>query len=176
MKLLSAIATSTLLSVGVATSTLAFSAPPAQTTTTQAQAAQVISVDQAISIAQRGEHGVVKSVDFDEEDSEYEVELVSSDTKYEVKIDARSGKVIEKKQEKLSNNDVRKYAPLQSAKTSMTQAMQTTSSSLKGEVIEAEFDTENGQPVYEIKVNKNGEEHKAYVDVNTGKILKTERD
>ena len=174
MKLLSVLATSTLLSVGIATSSMAFSAPPAKTT--QSQAAQAISIDQAINIAQRGEHGIVKSVDFDADDSEYEVELVSSNTKYEVKLDARNGKVIEKKQEKLSNNDVREYAPLQSAKTSLTQAMQTVSSSLKSQVVEAEFDTENGQPVYEIKVNKNGEEHKAYVDVNTGKILKTERD
>lgn len=175
MKFLSVLATSTLLSIGVATSSMAFSAPPAKNSQAQ-QVAQAISIDQAINIAQRGEHGVVKSVDFDDDDSEYEVELVSNNTEYEVKIDARSGKVIKKKQENLSANDVRKYAPLHSAKTSLTQAMQTASRSLNGQVVEAEYDTENGQPVYEVKVIKGGEKYKAYVDVNTGKIIKTKRD
>lgn len=175
MKLLSVLATSTLLSVGFATSSLAFSAAPVQKT--QAQAAHsTISPDKAISIAKSKAKGVVKSVDFDKDDNEYEVELVSNNQSYEIKINANTGKVVKTEQEKLSNDDVREYAALNKAKTTLSEAMKTASSTLKGRAVEAEFDMENGQAVYEVEVIKNREKHKAYVDVNTGKIVKTERD
>lgn len=173
MKLLTAIATSTLLTVSAATSTVAFSAAPTQST----QAAKsILTLDHAINIAQRNGQGIVKSVEFDADDSEYEVELVSNKTSHEIKINANSGKVIKSENKQLSQNDIRKYAPLTRAKTSLTQAINTASKNLQGQVTEAEFDTEDGKPVYEVKVMKAGEKYKTYIDVTSGQIIKTERD
>ena len=180
MKLLSVLATSTLLTLGATTSTLAFSATPTQNTKTQTAQTKVvqstISIDQAINIAKRNAQGVVKSVEFDSDDNQYEVELVSGTTNYKVELDASTGKIVKSKQKKLSTSDTQKYAPLTNAKVSLTQALKNANNTVKGQVTEAEFDTENGQPVYEVKIVKAGEKHKVYVDVNTGKVIKTKLD
>jgi len=48
---------------------------------------------------------------------------------------------------------------------------------IKGEIIETEFDYEDGQPVYEFKyVNLRGRVRELYVDARTGVILKDKPD
>ena len=48
---------------------------------------------------------------------------------------------------------------------------------IEGEIIEAEFEQEDGIPVYEFKyIDTSGRVLKIYVDARTGKILKQETD
>lgn len=155
-------------------SSIAFSAPPkplTNSTTVQNQ----ISVTKAVDIAKSKAQGIVKSVDYDHDDYEYEVELISNTMEYEFEIDSRTGEIIEFKKKKLSNNDVRKYNALRSAKISLTQAMQIANRSVSGQVTEAEFDTEDGTPVFEVKVINSGQKYKVYVDTTTGKVIKTKK-
>lgn len=50
-------------------------------------------------------------------------------------------------------------------------------SSIKGNIIETEFEIEDGIPIYEIKyIDSNGRVLEIYVDAKTGKILKEEVD
>ena len=48
---------------------------------------------------------------------------------------------------------------------------------IKGEIIETEFDTEDGKPVYEFKfITKKGRVREIYVDAKTGELIKKEHD
>ena len=48
---------------------------------------------------------------------------------------------------------------------------------ISGEIIETEFDYEDGQPVYEFKyVDRNGRVRELYVDARSGDILKDKPD
>ncbi len=50
-------------------------------------------------------------------------------------------------------------------------------SRIKGEIIETEFDHEDGYPVYEFKyIDRSGRVRELYIDARTGSILKDELD
>lgn len=54
----------------------------------------VISYEQAKSIALKQVNGTIHSIDYDDDDQEYSVEIIKDHVEYEVEIDAMSGKVI----------------------------------------------------------------------------------
>lgn len=169
MKTLSVLATSVLLTFGAVAPSFA---APTKTAVVQSQ----VDVNQAISIAKQKAQGKVKSVDFDKDDSEYEVELATTSTKYEVKIDARTGKVNSQKQERIKTKDTAKYKALNTAKVDLAKAMQIAASSGNGQAVDAEFDIEKGTAVYEVKTVKNGQEYEVVIDANTGRVIQTKRD
>ena len=75
-----------------------------------------ISLEQAITIAQKTVKGDLISAEFDQNDymagGEYEIKLIASGMEHEVKIDASSGKVLKTKQEKLDAEDIAEYSVL----------------------------------------------------------------
>ena len=171
MRTLSVLATSALLTFGAVAPSFA---APTKAVVVQSQ----VDVNQAISIAKQKAQGKVKSVDFDKDDSEYEVELATISTKYEVKIDARTGKVNSQKQERIKtkDKDADKYKALNTAKVDLAKAMQIAASSGNGQAVDAEFDIEKGTAVYEVKTVKNGQEYEVVIDANTGRVIQTKRD
>lgn len=169
MKTLSVLATSVLLTFGAVAPSFA---APTKAAVVQSQ----FDVNQAIAIAKQKSQGKVKSVDFDKDDSEYEVELATTSTKYEVRIDARTGKVNSQKQERIKTKDTDKYKALNTAKIDLAKAMQIAASSGNGQAVDAEFDIEKGTAVYEVKTVKNGQEYEVIIDANTGRVIQTKRD
>ncbi|WP_201556991.1 PepSY domain-containing protein [Psychrobacter sp. 72-O-c] len=134
-----------------------------------------ISLQQAIAIGNKTVKGDLVSVEFDQNDysagGKYEIKTVASNTEYEIKIDANTGKVLSAKQEQLDKEDMAEYNAMKRAKVSLNQAMQTAAQSINGKVIEAEFDVDNGKSVYEIKVAKGNQVHKVVIDSMTGKVM-----
>lgn len=55
-----------------------------------------ITKEKAISIALSDTSGEVTDVDFDSDDNEYEIEIKSGNKEVEIKIDAQTGKILEK--------------------------------------------------------------------------------
>lgn len=139
-----------------------------------------VSFEQALSIAQRTVKGDIVSAEFDQNDysagGKYEVKMIANNSEYEIDIDADSGKVLKTKQEKLDNKDIAEYKAMKQAKVSLNQAMQTAARSVGGTVFEAEFDNDDGQSVYEIKVAKGDQTHKVMIDAMTGKVISTRLD
>ena len=141
-----------------------------------------ISLGQAMAIAQKTVKGEVISAGFDQKgqtaSGKYEVKLVSNNIEYEIDIDANTGKVLKTEQEKLDKGDMAEYSAMKQAKISLNQAMQTAAQSVNGtgKVIEAEFDIENGQAVYEMEVAKGNQIYKVVVDSMTGKVMSTRLD
>ncbi len=169
MKVLSVLATSALLTFGAVAPSFA---APTKAAAVQSQ----INLNQAITIAKQKTQGKVKSVDFDKDDSEYEVELATTNTKYEVKIDARTGAIKSQKQERIENIDAAKYKALNTAKIDLAKAMQIAASSGNGQVVDAEFDIERGTAIYEVKTVNNGQKYEVIIDANTGRVIQTKRD
>lgn len=139
-----------------------------------------VSFEQALSIAQKTVKGDIVSAEFDQNDysagGKYEVKVIANNTEYEIDIDADSGKVLKTKQEKLDNKDIAEYKAMKQAKVNLNQAMQTAARSVGGTVFEAEFDNDDGQSVYEIKVAKGDQTHKVMIDAMTGKVISTRLD
>lgn len=63
------------------------------------KSSQKITANKAKEIALNRVNGKVKSVDYNDDDNEYEVEIVKDDIEYEIIIDASSGKILEVEKE-----------------------------------------------------------------------------
>ena len=143
-----------------------------------------ISLEQAITIAQKTIKGDLISAEFDQNDymagGEYEVKFIAGDMEHEVKIDASSGKILKSKQEKMDQDDIAEYNAMKQAKISLTQAMQKATQSdngkMNGKVIEAEFDFDNGIPAYEIEIAKGMEIYKLVIDSMNGQVISSQLD
>ena len=143
-----------------------------------AAAQSKISLEQAIVIAQKTIKGDVVSADFVQHDhsagGDYDINIVASNTEYEVKVDANSGKVLSSKREKLDKKDIAEYNAMKKSETSLNQAIKKANQSVKGKVIEAGFDMDFGKPAYKIEIIKGTQVHKVVVDSMTGKIIRSQ--
>ncbi len=137
-----------------------------------------ISLEQAITIAQKTARGDLMGAEFDQNDymegGEFEIKSISGDTEYEVKIDASNGKILKTKQEKLDQDDIAEYNAMKQAQFSLIQAMQKATQSVSGKVLEAEFDLSNAIPAYEIELAKGMQIHKLLIDSMTGNIMSSQ--
>jgi len=136
-----------------------------------------LTLAQAIAIAQKTVKGNVISAEFDQEDhgasSEFEIKLVAGNIEHEIKVDANTGKVTKTEQEQMDADDLAEYKTMQQAKVSLNQALQIATQKYPGKLLEAEFDVEKGQAVYEIKIAQGTQIQKVVIDANTGKIIAT---
>lgn len=101
----------------------------------------------------------------------YRVKMKTASKKYELKIHARTGKVLEYKWELTTQTDKSgKYIGKEKAKAI---ALKKTGS---GTVLKIEFDYDDGVPVYEVDIQKGLYEHELEIHAETGKILKHEKE
>lgn len=137
-----------------------------------------ISLEQAIVIAKKTVKGDVISAEFDQNDhaasGDYDVKIIANNTEHKVTVDANTGKVTRKKQEKLDKEDMAEYKAMKQSKISLNQAIKKANQSVNGKVIEAEFDIDFGKPAYKIEVVKDNQVHKVVIDSMTGKIIRSQ--
>ena len=94
----------------------------------------------------------------------YRVKMKTSKKKYELKIHARTGKVLEYEWELLKKSS-NKYIGEEKAKAI---ALEKTGA---GTVIKVDFDYDDGVPVYEVEIIKGLYEYEVVIHARTGKIL-----
>lgn len=97
----------------------------------------------------------------------YRVKMKTDSKKYELKIHARTGKVLEYEWE-LVTKAGNKYIGEEKAKSI---ALKKAGS---GTVVKVDFDYDDGVPVYEVDIIKDMYEHEFEIHAKTGKILKHE--
>lgn len=145
-----------------------------------AAAQSKISLEQALMLANKAVKGNIVSADFDQEDrtanSHYDIKIIANNNEQEVSVNATTGKVTIDETERLDNEDLAEYNIMKQAKVSLSQAIRNANQSLTGVVLEAEFDMDDGQPVYKIEVGKGNQVHKVVVDSMTGKITSSQID
>lgn len=183
MKKTSALKKSLAVALSVATISMAsVSASQAATSMSEIAAASQskISLEQALTLANKAVKGDIISVDFDQEDraenSHYDIKMIANNNEQEVRVNANTGKVTKDETERLDKEDLAEYNTMKQAKVSLSQAIKNANKTLKGTVLEAEFDMDFGKPVYKIEIGKGNQVHKVVVDSMTGKITSSQVD
>jgi len=183
MKKTSALKKSLAVALSVATISMAsVSASQAATSMSEIAAASQskVSLEQALTLANKAVKGDIISVDFDQEDraenSHYDIKMIANNNEQEVRVNANTGKVTKDETERLDKEDLAEYNTMKQAKVSLSQAIKNANKTLKGTVLEAEFDMDFGKLVYKIEIGKGNQVHKVVVDSMTGKITSSQVD
>ena len=183
MKKTSTLKKSLAVALSVATISMAsVSASQAATSMSEIAAASQskISLEQALTLANKAVKGDIISVDFDQEDraenSHYDIKMIANNNEQEVRVNANTGKVTKDETERLDKEYLAEYNTMKQAKVSLSQAIKNANKTLKGTVLEAEFDMDFGKPVYKIEIGKGNQVHKVVVDSMTGKITSSQVD
>lgn len=169
------IAQNTIMSIlAVAMSVAAFTASAKDDKWQLIQALKV-SPTQAVSIATAEAKGEAIELDleFDDARAYYEIEIQGVANKYEIKVDADSGKILNNRVE----NDYYKDKNRHSVNVSMQEAIKTAEDETKARVKEVDLkDRDDKNSYYEIEtVNADGK-YKLKIDANTGEVLKVKDD
>ena len=172
----SIVMTLSMIAVSSATISVAQAATPAVKVSEAVAAAQSkISLEQAIAIGNKTIKGDLVSAEFDQKGysagGKYDVKFIANNTEYKIRIDADTGKVLSAKQDQLDREDMAEYKAMKQAKVSLNQAMEKATQNINGKIIEAGFDVDNGNSVYEIKVAKGNQIHKIVINSMTGDII-----
>lgn len=138
-------------------------------------AQSTIDIQRAITIGNESLKGDIMSISFDQNDSSmsgmYEMEIIASNLKYDITIDADSGEMIEAEQDKLDASDLTEYNTMKRAKISLTQAITNATKVVNGQVASAEFDISDGKPIYQVEVIKKDKLHDMTVDAMSGNVI-----
>jgi uncharacterized membrane protein YkoI len=141
------------------------------------------SLTQAIQAAEKAQGGQARAVDaeFEHDDgkSQYEIKVMSGDQVMTYYIDAASGQSTKSEEQGaladfLGVNKV-DAGKLNSAKTTLTQAIGVAEQNTNGKAIEAEVDEDTGGVHYEVTVLVGDDTREVEVDGATGQVLKAER-
>jgi uncharacterized membrane protein YkoI len=144
----------------------------------KAAAQSKITLEQALAIATKAVKGDVISADYDQEDRTvngyYDIKIITNNSEHEVKVNANTGKVIKGDVERLDKEDLAEYTTMKQAKVSLNQAIKKANQTIKGTVLEAEFDMDFGKPVYKIEIGKGNQIHKVVIDSMNGNITRSQ--
>ena len=99
---------------------------------------------------------------------EYEGELKKGNYKYEISVNAKTGKITEYEKEKIKTSS--KYIGTKKAKEIMLKKVPGAT------IVEFEFDKDDDTPVYEAELKKGKYEYEITVNAITGKIVEFEKD
>lgn len=114
--------------------------------------------------------------DYDDGRLEYELEFHTDSAAYEVTVDAATGAVLDYEKENLRGSTGSTDIGAQAAKAAALKHAGLSESQVRE--LEAEWDNENGQAVYEVEFKSGGMEYDYVIDAATGAVLdhETERD
>ncbi|MCD6251191.1 MAG: PepSY domain-containing protein [Psychrobacter sp.] len=144
----------------------------------QAASQSKIDLEQALLLANKAVKGDIVSVGYDQEDrtvnGNYEIKIITNNNEQEVKVHANTGKVTKEEVERLDKEDMAEYKSMKQAKLTLTQAISKANQTLKGTVLEAEFETDFGKPVYKVEIGKDNQVYKIVIDSTTGNIIRSQ--
>lgn len=126
-------------------------------------------------LANKAVAGDIVGAEFDQEDrmenNHYNVKIITNNNEQDIIVNANTGRVIKDEVERLDREDMAEYNTMKQAKISLPQAIKNANQTLNGTVLEAEFDVEAGNPVYQIEIAKGSQVHDVMLDSMTGKVL-----
>jgi len=145
----------------------------------QSSKQNIITEQEATDIAAKAVGGTVNEMELDEDDNRYvyEFELNTSKGEAEVKVDAVTGKVLEKEYDD-DNDDDREEKDQFSKQNIITEqeAIDIAKKAVDGTVNEMELDEDDNRYVYEFELNTSKGEAEVKVDAASGKVLEKEYD
>lgn len=132
----------------------------------------------AVQAALEHTPGQVLEADQERGEKTYEIDIVHDGQITEVDVDATTGKVIktETETDKIKHH-IKKalfadktLTALKNAKVSLPDAITKAEDTTHAKAVAAEFDHEDGQYVYEIKLKADDKQVKTYIDANSGEV------
>jgi uncharacterized membrane protein YkoI len=133
---------------------------------------ELISKEEAKSIASRETKGTVKNIELDEDDGrmEYDVDLHNEkDDDIDVEVNAVDGKVLKVDYDRDDDNDSEANA---NVKITKEQATKIAKKEQKGTITEIELDDGH----YEVEIHNGNQETELKIDGSTGKVLEKDTD
>ncbi|MBA9028989.1 PepSY domain-containing protein [Peribacillus huizhouensis] len=124
--------------------------------------------------------GIVTNTHLDEDNEvkKYEVIIVKQNKKFEIDIDALTGKVLEVDQNILGKSDLKiEVNELQNVSTniSLVDAKQIALNKVRGTITESELDYYNNRIVYKFEISTaDHRETEVIIDANSGQVVKVE--
>ena len=171
-----ALATGLILALTAGALSTAANASSLSSEVSAAQATK-ISLKQAITIASAQAAGTLVSAEFDDDAQAgvYEIEFKSDSTKYEIKVDATTSKIIKTETESSDSGDIEDYQTQRKAKVHIIDAMNIAEKNTRGRVMEIEFkkdsDYKDHTSYYEVEILKGNQIIELNVDANTGSVF-----
>lgn len=135
-----------------------------------------VAKEEAVSVVEKKYGGKVTDVEFEIDDGhpEYEIEYEQDNQRYEVELDAVSGKVLDHELEDDDNED---HKNVKMATISFDEAITIALQEQRGYVTEIELDHDDSQQlIYEIEIETENGEVEIDIDAMTGAILEVEHD
>lgn len=138
-----------------------------------------VSPAQAIATAEQQTGGRAVRIDVEDKNGThlYEIKTISGEKLAAVFVDSATGKVVSTEDEGLiarifNEEDRTELAKLASSPTTLAAAIGTAEQQVGGKAVEAGYENENGQMLFEVEVAKDKTVHKVKIDVATGKVVK----
>ena len=105
--------------------------------------------------------------------AQYELEIINSGMKYEMKLDSATGEIIEYKEKRTS---VREFPSPPQSQITFERAKEIALAGSSNALVEKiSWEHKYGQYVYEVSVMQNRQKNKIYIDGMTGRILQPAR-
>jgi uncharacterized membrane protein YkoI len=143
------------------------------------QQAPKLSFEEASAKALEVANGSITDIELDNDGNRphYEVDILHEGYEYDVKVDAKTGEIMEQKREREDDrdddsDDVVSTEGLISAEEATAAAL----AAANGTVKDMELDTDDGVAQYEFEIEDGRTEHEVTVDAKDGSIIKNETD
>ena len=137
-----------------------------------------VSPAQAIATAEQQTGGRAVKIDVEGKNGThlYEIKTISGENLAAVFVDSATGKVVSTEARIFDEEDRIELAKLDSSPTTLAAAIGTAEQQVGGKAVEAGYENENGQMLFEVEVAKDKTVHKVEIDAATGKVVKVADD
>ena len=144
---------------------------------------EAISLDEAQEIALKAIDGKVTKAKKERDDGidYYDFEIISDNQKYEIEVDANTGKIIKNEKDTdyvPSSNEASQNNNSQATTISIDEAQRIAMEKVgnNGYLVKCELDIDDGIQKYEIEVKNGNIEYEIDIDAISGEIIKYEED
>jgi|SRR5512132_2028660 uncharacterized membrane protein YkoI len=133
-----------------------------------------VSPAQAIATAEQQTGGRAVKIDVEGKNDThfYEIKTISGEKLAAVLVDSATGKIVSTEARIFDEEDRMELAGLDSSPTTLAAAIGTAEQQVGGKAVEAGYENENGQMLFEVEVAKDKTVHKVEIDAATGKVVK----
>ena len=144
---------------------------------------EAISLDEAQEIALKAIDGKVTKAKKERDDGidYYDFEIISDNQKYEIEVDANTGKIIKNEKDTdyvPSSNEASQNNNSQATTISIDEAQRIAMEKVgnNGYLVKCELDIDDGIQKYEIEIKNGNIEYELDIDAISGEIIKYEED
>ncbi|QGQ48188.1 PepSY domain-containing protein [Metabacillus sediminilitoris] len=142
------------------------------------QTTKQIGIEEAKAAALEKVNGTVESVELEDGQSYYEVDIIKDQKEFDIKVDAASAEILKVEENRNDDDDDDREleAAAKGAVISEDEAVAIAKKNITGEIVKIELDEDDGRFEYEMELNTSNGEAEITIDATSGKVLELEQD